>query len=132
MSLIGGCFCGRVRYETSGEPRNVTVCHCVDCRRATGSPMVGWLTVSLASLRFVLEMPKRFASSPGVTRSFCPGCGTSLTYQRNGRDELDLTICSLDKPDAVLPADHIWTEAQLSWAAVPDGVPRHRQFRSPP
>ena len=132
MTLKGGCFCGRIRFETDETPRNITICHCVDCRRATGSPMVGWFTVGTAALRFLLEAPRRFASSPGVTRSFCPGCGTSLTYRRDKLDEVDVTICSLDEPDAVVPVDHVWTERQLGWVRIGDGLPRHGTSRAVP
>lgn len=40
--MKGGCHCGAVRYETSGEPITHALCHCSDCRRHAGAPMVGW------------------------------------------------------------------------------------------
>jgi hypothetical protein len=33
----GGCLCGSVRYRAKGKPSRVSVCHCTDCRRCTGS-----------------------------------------------------------------------------------------------
>ena len=33
----GRCACGAVRYETTGAPRRVSVCHCKACQRRTGS-----------------------------------------------------------------------------------------------
>ena len=35
----GGCMCGAVRYEASGERFSVTHCHCLSCRRHTGAPV---------------------------------------------------------------------------------------------
>ena len=87
------------------------------------------MTVPPASLHYLLHLPKSFASSPGVTRSFCPGCGTSLTYRRDQLDEIDITICSLDEPDAVVPADHVWTSRQLRWAPVATDVPLFKRGR---
>ena len=34
----GGCRCGAVRFEASGEPFCATYCHCSDCRTAPGAP----------------------------------------------------------------------------------------------
>ena len=127
--LKGGCFCGRIRYVAGGSPFHSTICHCDDCRRAVGAPMVGWFTVRPAELRYVLDEPRRFASSPGVTRGFCANCGTSLTYQRDGLDEVDVTLCSLDEPQALPPADHTCAKGQLNWVKVNDGLPQHPGFR---
>ena len=34
----GGCLCGAVRFEVTGAPYRVGVCHCLDCRKAQGTP----------------------------------------------------------------------------------------------
>lgn len=127
-SLEGGCFCGRVRYVARGAPFHMTVCHCVDCRRAAGSPMVGWFSVHPGELAFAAE-PRRFESSPGKTRSFCPDCGTPLTFQ-DRPDAIDVTICSLDAPERLPPADHTRCAGQLAWVRLADGLPRHPGLRS--
>ena len=33
----GGCSCGAVRYQTTGKPERVGVCHCRYCQTRTGS-----------------------------------------------------------------------------------------------
>jgi hypothetical protein len=99
MALQGGCMCGAVRYEASGEPFNATLCHCVDCRRASGAPALAWFSVRGDALRWTRGMPARNASSPGVERLFCARCGTQLTWHGAGAaDEIDVTLCSLDDP----------------------------------
>ncbi|MGG5823055.1 GFA family protein [Falsiroseomonas sp. HW251] len=122
--LKGGCLCGHVRYEAGGTPFHPTVCHCSMCRRAAGAPMVAWFTVRRAQFRFVGSAATRFASSAGVTRTFCPRCGTSLTFETEEfPDEIDVTTVSLDDPDAVPPADHTRTATQLRWVRLADGLP---------
>ncbi|MBE9604007.1 GFA family protein [Acetobacteraceae bacterium H6797] len=115
--LKGGCFCGHVRYEAHGEPFHPTVCHCADCRRIVGAPMVAWFSVARGDYRLISGEPARFASSPGVERSFCPRCGTSLTYcAENYPGEIDIALATLDDPEALPPADNTQTGGRLSWA----------------
>ena len=37
---IGGCLCGAVRFQAMGEPVVTGHCHCADCRRHNGAPVV--------------------------------------------------------------------------------------------
>jgi hypothetical protein len=128
--LKGGCFCGFVRYEAHGAARDATNCHCSMCRRICAAPFVAWFTVGLADLRFVAGQPARFRSSAHAERSFCPRCGTPLTFQsRHFPDEIDVTTCSLDDPESVPPQDHTRTSAQLSWVKLGDGLPRFAEGR---
>jgi len=113
--LKGGCFCGHVRYEAGGKPFHATICHCSMCRRVAGAPMVAWFSVPRAEFRIVAGTPTRFASSERAERTFCPRCGTPLTFEgRAHPNEVDITIASLDAPEAVPPADQTQTAARLS------------------
>lgn len=130
--LEGGCHCGAVRYRAGGRPFDVTHCHCVDCRRTSGAAFVTWFSVATPDLAFTRGTPARRASSPGVERTFCAACGTALTYQRRDRvSDIDVTACSLDDPVAVAPEDHIWTQQQVPWVRIADGLPRHATTRPP-
>jgi hypothetical protein len=130
--LTGGCFCGNVRYEVSGTPFHSTICHCVDCRRYAAAPFVAWFSVKRPELRIVHGQPKHFASSPHVVRTFCPTCGTPLTYQHdNFPDEVDISTCSLDSPDSVAPQDHTWASQKLAWVSILNTLPEHQRNRAP-
>jgi len=121
--LTGGCLCGEIRYEAHGTPFHPTLCHCSMCRRAAGAPVVAWFSVRRDEYRVTSGTPARYASSPGVIRTFCPRCGTSLTFESAAHaEEIDITTASLDDPEAVPPRDHTRTETQLSWMAVTDGL----------
>jgi hypothetical protein len=124
--LQGGCFCGNVRYEAEGPPEGPSVCHCIDCRRASGAPMVAWFGVARSRFRLVAGSPADFGSSPGVTRQFCPRCGTPLTFRAEANpDKIDVATATLDDPSAVPPSDHTWTRQQLDWVVLGDGLPRY-------
>jgi hypothetical protein len=129
--LKGGCFCGAIRYETAGVPFHQTSCHCSICRRTTGAPFVAWFSVSRSKFRLVQGTPTRFRSTAKGTRSFCPHCGTQLTFEHDdASDELDITTCSLDDPEQLPPTDHTRTSSQLAWVRLADDLPEHPEARA--
>jgi hypothetical protein len=132
MTLTGRCLCGAVRYECAGPVSAPTLCHCESCRRASGAPAVAWVTVRLSQLRFTHGAPHPFASSLPVMRTFCAGCGSSLTYRHEDYgDTIDVTVATLDDPSLVKPADHIWMNDAISWDRPGDGLPQHAKLRRP-
>src|SRR6266566_9753674 len=56
--ISGGCLCGWVRYEVSGQPYNITHCHCLDCRRNSGAPLVTWASFTRSDFRFTTGQPR--------------------------------------------------------------------------
>jgi len=130
--LTGGCFCGNVRYEITGRPFYSTICHCRDCRRASAAPLVACFSVKRKEFELTRGTPKSFASSAWGTRTFCPECGTQLTFAHSGLpDEIDVTTCSLDAPESVPPTDHVRTSSKLSWIQLADELPKHSGQRPP-
>jgi hypothetical protein len=129
--LAGGCYCGAVRYEAAGDIIHRTLCHCLDCRRVSGAPALAWFSIAQSGLRFVRGAPARFRSSSQVSRGFCAQCGTPLTYAHDATpDEIDVTTCSLDDPEAAPPEDHTFTHSRLSWLPSCDGLPEYPRSTS--
>lgn len=128
--LQGGCFCGRIRYEVTGAPFHETNCHCSICRRTTGAPFVTWFSVRPSEFRWVSGNPVRFRSSAKASCSFCAHCGTQLTFQGDDYpDEIDVTTCSLDQPEAVPPRDHTYAGNKLPWIWLSDRLAQYPQAR---
>jgi hypothetical protein len=125
----GGCLCGAVRYEGSGEPYNITHCHCEDCRKSAGAPFVTWASFRRNNFRFTKGEPRQIEWA-GRVRSFCPNCGTALTFI-SGADsnEIDVTVATFDRPEIVTPADHTWTEDRLPWIKLVDNLSQHARAR---
>jgi hypothetical protein len=72
MTHQGGCHCGAVRYEVSGEPQHVALCHCSDCRKSSGAPMVAWAAFAEDQFKLLGSAPVTFNSSGSAMRSFLP------------------------------------------------------------
>jgi hypothetical protein len=69
MALSGGCYCGSVRYEISGDIPMRALCLCSTCQRISGG--AGNLFVGLEAAAFVYTKgsPRSFTlADPGVLR----------------------------------------------------------------
>jgi GNAT superfamily N-acetyltransferase len=123
--VTGGCFCGAVRYEAAGPPREVSHCHCSMCRRVAGAPLVTWATYPVEALRWTSGTPAALRSSPPVTRSFCSACGTALAFfTQDDPAWTDVTVASMDQAAEMWPDDHIWATDRLPWLVLDDDLPR--------
>lgn len=122
--LTGSCYCGAIRYQAQGPAASQSLCHCEMCQRTTGAPCVAWFTVPRAQFELLSGNPTQFRSSNHGTRSFCPTCGTQLTFADDALpDEIDITTCSLDDPSQAPPKRHLYTRSQRSWLKLSDGLP---------
>lgn len=133
MSLTGRCYCGAVRYESSGEPGFRGQCHCRECQYISGGAENLFMIVPADGFRYVQGEPKRFSrtdlESPG-TREFCAECGTHLTT-RVPRDPsiVILKVGTLDDPKAYGgPQAVIWTADAQPYHLMPAGVPQFPGF----
>ena len=131
--MEGGCLCGAIRYRVDEAPRRVTHCHCLHCRRSSGAPFLTWAEFDRSRFGFVSGTPAQYASRPRVIRQFCPSCGTQLTYRHEDEpDVIDVTACSLDAPEGIVPEDHVWYDRSVPWLTLADGLPRYRLGRYDP
>lgn len=123
--LTGGCLCGATRYEAGGTPYHETNCHCSMCRRAAGAAFVTWFSVKRPDFRWTGAPPAAYRSSPEAIRAFCATCGTTLTFEPDAKDELDITTASLDDPSALPPRDELHTATRLPWVSAEPGLPNY-------
>jgi hypothetical protein len=128
----GGCLCGAVRYRITAAPVEALYCHCRMCQRAHGAPVVAWLTVRHDGFEVTAGNPIAYRSSTRATRHFCGRCGTPFTWRAVDNPQLvDVSIATLDNPDVLGPALHLWTDSQISWFEIADHLPRYPANQRP-
>lgn len=130
MSQQGGCQCGAVRYEVSGEPQYVALCHCEGCRKSSGAPMVAWAAFTEDGFRVARGEAKTYNSSGSAMRNFCPDCGTGLYY--TNADVLpglvDIQVATLDDPSVFPATGHIQTAERIDWMADVHSLPEFERY----
>lgn len=132
MTLKGHCHCGAIEYEVAGTPQHVALCHCGDCRRSAGAPMVSWAAFAEDEFKVTKGEPKTFNSSGSAMRSFCGDCGSGLFY-RNAEflpGIVDIQSVTLDDPNALAPGAHIQTAERLKWMENEQSLPAFERYPS--
>jgi len=127
---LGQCLCGAIQYQLSGEPRFVALCHCRDCRRSAGAPMVSWAMFPEEALTLTRGQPKTINSSGTAMRSFCADCGTGLFYRNAALlpGIVDVQSSTLDDPDALPPTLQIQIAERIHWMAHAHALPEFERF----
>jgi len=87
--------------------------------------MTTWLAVPDEAYSLDTGAPSSFSSSPGATRTFCPTCGSPMSFSHERfPGEIHLYVASLDDPEAYQPSRHVFYAKRLSWADLHDDLPR--------
>ncbi|MDB4967348.1 MAG: hypothetical protein JWN44_3037 [Myxococcales bacterium] len=125
----GACLCGAVTLELTTDAGTVMVhCHCAMCRKTAGGSFATWIDVPAADARINGEL-RAFRSSPDVARSFCAGCGTAVSWQRDGEPIITIHAGLVDGDPGCRPRAHIWTEHKAPWVTITDGLPAYPRSR---
>lgn len=126
----GGCHCGAVRYEATGEALHHAICHCSDCRKSAGAPLVAWIAFGSGEVRITKGSPRVRASSEHGRRHFCGDCGTGLLYTNEMvlPGVTDIQSATLDDAEAHAPGAHIQYAEHLGWIECLDTLPRFDRY----
>ena len=134
MHITGGCHCGAIRYEVNGDLIVHALCHCTDCRRHSGAPMVGWTMYPADAVKVTQGEPKVYASSEHGRRHFCANCGTGLFYVNdvNLPGIIDIQSGTYDDPGVVAPVAHIQIADRIGWMARVHELPVFERYPPQP
>lgn len=121
--VTGGCACGGVRYSVSGPLRDIIACHCEQCRRTSGH-----FVAATACRRKYFELTASdtlqwYSAVPGYRRGFCNRCGASLFFEEVGGERVSIAAGSLDDPQGLKLAAHIFTAEASDYYRLDDDVP---------
>ena len=128
QTYTGGCACGAIRYEISGEPIFQNHCQCRDCQRRSGTGHGSWLTFpARAEMTISGEATEwEVAADNGNVKShaFCPICGTSVYLRFAAMPELIAVAAgSLDDPDRLAPQALTYRVRGLAWDTIDPSLP---------
>ena len=123
----GQCLCGAVTIAVEGTPVRMAQCHCMDCRRASGTGHVSNAIFADADVTVTGET-KSFTvtadSGNAYTRYFCPACGSRIYGKHSGRPGMTIVhVGLLDDASWFAPQVVLYTRSRPKWDITTDAVP---------
>jgi len=118
--LTGGCACGQLTFETRGEPKRVGLCHCMTCRKISGSPFSAYVIFVPDQVTVSGEF-RSWSAAPGTASEecFCPVCGSHV-FDRDSDTEIEMRLGAFDEPNLFTPTYELWAKRREHWLRTPD------------
>ena len=117
INRIAACSCGQLNATVTEAPIRVSICHCTDCQRRTGS-------VFASQARFPKDAVKIAGSSTQYIRldeegrkkatfHFCPHCSAILYWQLEAEEGMILIpVGAFADPGFPTPTVSVWEREQ--------------------
>jgi hypothetical protein len=126
-SRIASCSCGQLRLTCEGEPIRISICHCLECQKRTGS-------VFATQARFPRERvtiegtssqwTRRGDSGQSATFDFCPTCGSTVCWAPNdASDFIYVAVGAFADPSFPPPRVSVYEERRHPWALAAGELP---------
>ena len=118
--FTGGCACGQLTFAARGRPKRVGLCHCMTCRKTSGSAFNAYVRFPVDRVTISGEF-KSWSATPDSKRCFCPRCGSQV-FDRDAEDEIELKLGAFDRTNLFRPTYEAWAKRRESWLCTPDLV----------
>ena len=129
MSIKGGCFCGRIRYEITAPLGSGRCCHCSRCRKAFSGSGSAYSEIEPGSFSWVSgeENLSQYETCSGWGLCFCKTCGTTLCGTHEGHVH-GVTLGSVDGDPGVEIEMHIFVGSKAPWDHIGGTAPQFAEF----
>lgn len=117
----GRCACGAVTFEFDTDPDFIAVCHCLDCKKASGGEAATWFGVPDSDFALLTGTPTayRYIADSGqpLDRNFCPVCGARLYTSNLGSfpGMVFVQLASLEDISWVTPKIEMFNKRRVAW-----------------
>jgi hypothetical protein len=126
MIQDGSCSCGQLRISCRGEPVRVSICHCLDCQKRTGSAFGYQARFPAEQVTIEGEM-KEFErlgdSGQPITFRFCPLCGSTVYWTLPSQPGMiAVAVGAFADPEYPAPWFSVYENRRHRWVNVPSSV----------
>lgn len=119
---VASCRCGGLVARCEGDPLRVSVCHCLECQRRTGSAFAvqARFRKDVVTLDGTYMRWERIGESGDkATYFFCPTCGSTVFYENESLpDVVAIPVGAFADPDFPIPERSIFERRRHIWVEV--------------
>ena len=117
------CRCGQLKATATGEPARVSLCHCLDCKKRSGSAFAvqaRWPAEQVAIEGRSKSWVNTADSGNRISFHFCPDCGSDVHYQISGKFDglVAIPLGAFDDPYFLSPTFSVWEERKCAWVEI--------------
>jgi hypothetical protein len=121
------CRCGQLKATVTGEPVRVSVCHCLNCKKRSGSAFAAqarWPAEQVVIEGRSNSFEKVADSGNRATFHFCPECGSDVHYDINGKfdGQIAIPLGAFDDPYFLSPKFSVWEKRKHDWVEISGDV----------
>jgi hypothetical protein len=122
------CSCGQLHLTAEGEPVRISVCHCLACKRRTGSAFGVQARFPAARVQTEGRASEYVrVSDRGEARifSFCPECGSTVFYKAEAAPGIiAVPVGAFADPAFPPPTVSVWESRRHPWVDL-TALPQH-------
>ena len=118
---LATCRCGKLTATATGEPVRVSVCHCLNCQKRSGSAFAAQVRFPAAQVTVTGQATTFTATGDNGAAHFhfCPDCGSTVYYSNDSiPDTIAIALGAFDDPYFVVPTVSVWEERQHEWLEI--------------
>lgn len=116
------CRCGQLRARCTGEPVRVSVCHCLNCQKRSGSAFAAqarWPDTSIEMTGVAREWSHVGENGSSAIFRFCPSCGGTVAYVHDGMPGLTaIPLGAFADPSFPPPSYSVYEGRKHSWVTI--------------
>ena len=127
----GGCLCGKVRFEITGEIHDIIYCHCSQCRKAQGSAFATNGNVDTERFNFISGENELtgYESTPGQIKYFCKHCGSPIiSRNKSSPSKVRVRLGAVDSDIIERPVAHIFVASKANWEEIENDLPQYEAY----
>lgn len=116
---------------TAGEPVRVSLCHCLACKKRSGSAFAvqaRWPSDQVTIEGRSKSWSQLADSGNRITFHFCPECGSDVHYEMEGKFAglVAIPLGIFDDPYFTRPGFSVWEKRKHDWVDVIGDVEHSR------
>jgi hypothetical protein len=131
--LRGRCYCGAVGYEVADAFLYAGICHCSQCRLATGAASKPFAGIEREKLRVSKGADNLLIVGDALTHdTHCRNCGSLLFSVVQAGTRVHVAMGSLVDAPTIRPTEHIFVDSRAAWDEINDDLPQYAEFEGVP